>query len=97
MSPHVIARLIGGAVLLFALIIMAASGTYVVHPGFRGVPEQSAVQIYKQFAGDPFDSLIAPRVQEAIKEVTAMQTAVIRAKGRCGGDQSSRGSSQVES
>jgi prohibitin 2 len=39
------------------------------------VPEKSVVQIYKQFAGDPFDSLIAPRVQEAIKEVTALQTA----------------------
>src|SRR5205085_5372166 len=39
------------------------------------VPEQSVVQIYKQFAGDPFDSLIAPRVQEAMKEITAMQTA----------------------
>jgi prohibitin 2 len=39
------------------------------------VPEKSVVQIYKQFSGDPFDSLIAPRVQEAIKEVTASQTA----------------------
>jgi prohibitin 2 len=39
------------------------------------VPEQSVVQIYKQFAGDPFDSLIAPRVQEALKEVTALMTA----------------------
>ncbi len=39
------------------------------------VPEDSVVQIYKQFAGDPFDSLIAPRVQEAIKEVSAMKTA----------------------
>jgi prohibitin 2 len=39
------------------------------------VPEQSVVQIYKEFAGDPFDSLIAPRVQEALKEVTALQTA----------------------
>ncbi|MGZ5545441.1 MAG: prohibitin family protein, partial [Limisphaerales bacterium] len=39
------------------------------------VPEDSVVQIYKQFAGDPFDSLIAPRVQEAIKEVAAMKTA----------------------
>ena len=33
------------------------------------VPEQSVVQIYKQFAGDPFDSLIAPRVQEAFEEI----------------------------
>jgi prohibitin 2 len=39
------------------------------------VPEQSVVQIYKQYSGDPFDSLIAPRVQEAIKEATALQTA----------------------
>ena len=30
------------------------------------VPEQSVVQIFKQYAGDPFDSLIAPRVQEAM-------------------------------
>lgn len=46
------------------------------------VPEQSVVQIYKQFAGDPFDSLIAPRVQEALKEVTALLTAEQIVKGR---------------
>src|SRR3984957_11602938 len=46
------------------------------------VPEQSVVQIYKQYAGDPFDSLIAPRVQEALKEVTALQTAVQIVKNR---------------
>jgi prohibitin 2 len=39
------------------------------------VPEASVVKIYQQYAGDPFDSLIAPRVQEALKEVTAMQSA----------------------
>jgi prohibitin 2 len=39
------------------------------------VPEASVVQIYREFAGDPFDSLIAPRVQEAMKEVTAVLTA----------------------
>jgi len=39
------------------------------------IPEASVVQIYKQFAGDPFDSLVAPRVQEALKEVTALRTA----------------------
>jgi prohibitin 2 len=33
------------------------------------------VQIYRQYLGDPFDSLIAPRIQEAIKEVTALATA----------------------
>lgn len=46
------------------------------------VPETSVVQIYKQFAGDPFDSLIAPRVQEALKEATALQTAVQIVKSR---------------
>ena len=39
------------------------------------VPEASVVRIYKEYAGDPFDSLIAPRIQEALKEVTALQSA----------------------
>lgn len=46
------------------------------------VPEGSVVQIYKQYSGDPFDSLIAPRVQEAIKEATALQTAEQIVKGQ---------------
>jgi prohibitin 2 len=46
------------------------------------IPETSVVQIYRQFSGDPFDSLIAPRVQEAIKEVTALLTAEQIVKGR---------------
>lgn len=45
-------------------------------------PESSVVQIYREFAGDPFDSLIAPRVQEAIKEVTALYTAEQIVKSR---------------
>jgi prohibitin 2 len=39
------------------------------------IPESSVVKIYQQYSGDPFDSLIAPRVQEALKEVTAMLSA----------------------
>jgi prohibitin 2 len=46
------------------------------------VPEASVVKIYQQFAGDPFDSLIAPRVQEALKEVTAMESAEQIVKNR---------------
>lgn len=46
------------------------------------VPEDSVVQIFKQYAGDPFDSLIAPRVQEALKEVTAAMTAEQIVKNR---------------
>jgi prohibitin 2 len=39
------------------------------------IPESAVVKIYKDYAGDPFDSLIAPRVQEALKEMTALQSA----------------------
>jgi prohibitin 2 len=46
------------------------------------VPEESVVEIYKKFAGDPFDSLIAPRVQEAMKEITALETAEQIVKNR---------------
>ncbi len=42
---------------------------------FYRVPERSVVKIFQDFAGEPFDSLIAPRVQEAIKEVAAEQSA----------------------
>jgi prohibitin 2 len=46
------------------------------------IPEESVVQIFKQYAGDPFDSLVAPRVQEALKEVTASKTAELIVKER---------------
>ena len=134
-APEGIARLIGVAILVFALIVFASSGTYVVQPGFRGiavtlgkvsprfkpegfgfkqpfvtriqhmsvrqqtrpmpaecyssdlqqvkmevhvlyrVPERSVVKIFQEYAGEPFDNLIAPRVQEAIKEVAASMSA----------------------
>ena len=46
------------------------------------IPEGSVVKIYQGYAGDPFDSLIAPRVQEALKEVTALQSAEQIVKNR---------------
>lgn len=142
MNPTFLPKIIGVAVVAFLLVIAAATTTYVVAPGTRGIkvtlgkaanqflpegfgfkapfittivavnvrqktenvsaacfssdlqqinmelrvlyraPEASVVQIYKEFAGDPFDSLIAPRVQEAIKEVTALQTAEQIVKNR---------------
>lgn len=56
------------------------------------IPESSVVKIYQEFLGDPFDSLIAPRVNEALKEAAKAKftqqkamieanTAVIKAKG----------------
>ncbi len=142
MSPQAITRLIGGAILIFVVVIMAASGTYVVHPGYRGVqvtmgkvsrafkpegfgmkaplitaihpisirqqtaedkaecyssdlqqihielrvlfriPEGSVVKLFQEFYGDPFESLVAPRVHEALKEVTALQSAEQIVKNR---------------
>lgn len=39
------------------------------------VPESGVVQLYQQYSGGLFDSLIAPRVQEAFKEITALESA----------------------
>jgi len=142
MSPQNVAKLVGGALLVFVIIIMVAAGTYVVQPGDRGVevtmgqvspafkangfgfkaplittihpvsirqqtaedeaecyssdlqqvkvllrvlyriPESSVVKLFQQYYGDPFESLVAPRVQEAIKEVTALQSAEQIVKNR---------------
>jgi len=134
-DPQPIIRAAGVAILVFAVVVMAASSTYIVQPGFRGVeitlgnvapefrpegfgfkkpfithiqpmsirqqtrampaecyssdlqqvrmelnvlyrvPEHSVVRVFREFAGEPFENLIAPRVQEALKEVTATQSA----------------------
>lgn len=142
MSPQSLARLIGVAILVFVVVLMVSSGTYVVHPGFRGVevtlgkvssafkpegfgfkaplmtavhpvsirqqtaeenaecysadlqqvkfelrvlfriPESSVVRLYKEYNGDPFESLAAPRIQEALKESAALQSAEQIVKNR---------------
>ncbi len=142
MSPQTVARLIGVGILIFIVVIMAASGTYVVQPGYRGVqvtmgkvspdfkpegfglkaplvtmihpisirqqteedkaecyssdlqqinvdvrvlfriPESSVVKLFQDYFGEPFESLISPRVQEALKEVTALQSAEQIVKAR---------------
>jgi prohibitin 2 len=46
------------------------------------IPESSVVKIYQDYLGDPFQALIAPRVQEAIKEQTAMMSAEQIVKNR---------------
>jgi len=142
MSPKGIARLVGVGILVFAIVLMAASGTFVVQPGYRGVqvtmgkvsplfkpegfglksplvttiipvsvrqqtaedkaeayssdlqqvvfdlrvlfriPESSVVKLFQEYYGEPFESLVAPRIQEAIKEVTALQSAEQVVKNR---------------
>ncbi|HTD66648.1 MAG TPA: prohibitin family protein [Candidatus Limnocylindria bacterium] len=142
MSTYTLARIIGVAILIFIIAIMASSGTYVVHPGYRGVevtmgkvtqapkkegfgfkmpmitrmesisirqqtaedqaqcyssdlqqihvdlrvlyrvPESSVVKLYQDYDGEPFQSLVAPRVHEALKEVAALQSAEQIVKSR---------------
>lgn len=142
MSSQTIARLIGVAILIFVVVIMASSGTYVIQPGYRGVevtmgrvspafkpegfglkaplitaihpisvrqqtaedkadcyssdlqqivielrvlfriPESSVVKLFQDYYGEPFENLIAPRVHEALKEVTALQSAELVVKNR---------------
>ena len=137
MNPKTVLGWIGGAVLIFVLIVAAASASYVVEPGHRGVevllgkvspafkpegfgfklpfvttivpqmirqqtakmqadcyssdlqqvkihvrvlfrvPEASVVNIFRDYAGEPFDTLIKPRVAEALNEITALRTAEV--------------------
>ena len=39
------------------------------------IPENMIVKMFRDYSGDPFESLISPRVSEALKEVTALQSA----------------------
>lgn len=133
---------IGGAVLLFVLVLAASQATQVVEPGHRGVrvtlgkvspvfeqeglvikppfithiyqvsvrqqteelgcelyssdlqqvsarvrilyrvPEGSVVDLFQDYDGDPFPTLIAPRVEEALKEVASMQSAEMIVQNR---------------
>jgi len=44
--------------------------------------EASVVRLFQEYYGHPFETLIAPRVQEALKEVTALQSAEQIVKNR---------------
>lgn len=46
------------------------------------IPEASVVSVLRDYAGNPFETLILPRVQEATKEVTALKTAADIVKTR---------------
>jgi len=46
------------------------------------IPETSVVKVFQEFEGEPFDTLIAPRVEEALKEVTATRSAEMVVKQR---------------
>lgn len=39
------------------------------------IPEGKVVTLYRNYLGDPFESLVKPRVSEAVKELTALRTS----------------------
>ena len=46
------------------------------------IPEASVVKLFEDYYGSAFESLVAPRVQEALKEVAALQSAEQIVKNR---------------
>ena len=46
------------------------------------IPEASVVKLFQNYYGEPFETLVAPRVQEAVKEVAALQSAEQIVKNR---------------
>lgn len=77
MAPQQIARVVGGALIIFALIIAGASSTYVVQPGHRGV-EVTLGKVSSVFKPEgfgfklPYVTTIAPQV---IRQQTAKMDA----------------------
>lgn len=46
------------------------------------IPEGSVVRLFRDYLGEPFESLVAPRIHEALKEVVASQSAEQIVKNR---------------
>lgn len=46
------------------------------------IPETNVIKVFRDYSGEPFPTLVAPRIQESIKEVTALLTAEQLAKQR---------------
>ncbi|MBC8002269.1 MAG: hypothetical protein H7X97_06745, partial [Opitutaceae bacterium] len=78
MSPQGIARLIGVALLIFCVVIMAASGTYVVHPGYRGI-EVTMGKVSAAFKPEGF-GLKAPFITAIYPISVRQQTAEDKAE-----------------
>jgi prohibitin 2 len=46
------------------------------------VPDASAIPLLKEYGGNPYESLLFPRIHEALKEITSAKTAEQLVKGR---------------
>lgn len=72
------ARLVGGAILLFCVVIMAATGTYVVQPGYRGV-EVTMGKVSPVFKPEGF-GLKSPLITRIYSTSIRQQTAEDKAE-----------------
>jgi prohibitin 2 len=72
------AKLVGGAILLFCVVIMAATGTYVVQPGYRGV-EVTMGKVSPVFKPEGF-GLKAPLITRIHSTSIRQQTAEDKAE-----------------
>jgi len=78
MSPQTIGRLIGGALVIFLMILAAASATYVVQPGYRGV-EVTLGKVSPVFKPEGF-GFKTPFITTVIPESIRQQTAKFEAE-----------------
>jgi prohibitin 2 len=46
------------------------------------IPEEKVVELYQQYQGDPYDTLVEPRIQDALKQITAKYRAEDLVKNR---------------
>lgn len=72
------AKLVGGAILLFCVVIMAATGTYVVQPGYRGV-EVTMGKVSPVFKPEGF-GLKSPLITRIYSTSIRQQTAEDKAE-----------------
>src|SRR2546429_5637194 len=77
MSPRTIGRLMGGALVIFVLIIAASSSNYVVQPGFRGV-EVTLGKVSPVFKPEGF-GLKKPFITTIVPVLIRQQTREIHA------------------
>src|SRR3954462_8953906 len=78
MSPRVLAWLVGVGILIFVGVLMAASGTYVVQPGYRGV-EVTMGRVSSAFKPEGF-GLKAPLITSIHPISVRQQTAEDKAE-----------------
>src|SRR5436190_24247814 len=77
MSPRTLTWLIGGAVVIFVLVMSTSSSTYVVQPGYRGV-QVTLGKVSSVFKHEGFGFKLA-FITTVVRQSIRLQTAKIEA------------------